>query len=145
MSAGLLAEPDIYFDALTEYRKGNHIDIIRLMAYASSFHAISNGRRLADDLRVAKSGWNDALKVRSDALSRRLLDVIIRQPAIDVALVQRELSLAQSTAETAIRQLVDVGILEPANANKRNRAWLARDVITALDDFAARAKRQRPL
>ena len=137
VSAGLLSDPDSYFDALTEYRNGDPVPIIGLMAHAS-FAAIGNGRHLAADLRKVNNGWHERLKVRSDSAAWKVADLILRQPAIDSSLVQRELSIVQSVADRAIGQLESAGILEPVSANRRNRRWVATEVIDALDAFAKR-------
>ncbi|HVB51784.1 MAG TPA: Fic family protein [Acidimicrobiales bacterium] len=141
VSAGLLADTDSYFDALTQYRMGDPVPIIGLMAEAS-FSAIENGRHLAGDLRNVNDDWHQKLKARSDAAVWRVADLVLRQPAIDSALVQRELSLSQPTTDRAIAQLVDAGIVTRASSNRRYQRWVATDVIDALDAFAQRAGRR---
>ena len=48
--------------------------------------------------------------------------------------------MSQPAADNAIRQLMDAGIVEKASGVQRNVVYIANDVITALDDFAARAR-----
>ena len=144
VSAGLLADTAAYFDALTAYREGHPEVIVALMA-ESSFRAVDNGRELASDLGAARQEWNDRITVRRGASAHRLADLLVRQPVVDSPLVQRELGVAATNANTAISHLEDKGILTKVSGNHRNRKWAAPEVLAALDDFATRAgRRARP-
>jgi Fic family protein len=142
VSAGLLSDTKAYFESLTEYRQGNPVAIIELMARAS-FAAIENGRDLADDLRELDEDWRSRLKVRSDSSAWKVANLVLRHPAIDSSLVQGELSIAQRVADRSISQLVDAGILTEVSGYRRNRRWVATEVVAALDSFAKRAGRRR--
>ena len=64
---------------------------------------------------------------------------------VDSPLVQRELGVAATNANTAIDHLEEKGILTKVSGNHRNRKWAAPEVLRALDDFAERAgRRSRP-
>jgi ribosomal protein S25 len=56
--------------------------------------------------------------------------------------VQERTGVSQPAAARAIAQLVEAGVLTPSNANRRNRVWIAPEVIRSLDDFSARAGRR---
>ena len=142
VSAGLLSDTDAYFDSLNDYRSGNPITIIELMARAS-FAAIDNGRNLAADLQGYEENWRGRLKARSDSSAWKVANLVLRHPAIDSSLVQSELSIAQRAADRSIGQLVDAGILTEVSGYKRNRRWVAVEVINALDAFAKRAGKRR--
>jgi len=145
VSASLLTDTDAYFDSLTAYRKGEPTTIVELIADAS-FRAVNNGRELATDLAATRHGWNDRINVRQGAAAHRLADLLVRQPIVDSPLVQRELDVAASNANTAIGHLEENGILTKVSGNHRNRKWAATEVLDALDDFAERAgRRSRPL
>lgn len=140
VSAGLLNDTDAYFDALTAYRHGDPSPIVEQFARAS-FSAVDNGRVLANDLNTAYQDWTARLTARSDAAVWRALPVLVSQPAITSALIQDRTKVSQPAADNAIRQLMDTGIIEKASGLQRNIVYIAKDVITALDDFAARARR----
>jgi Fic family protein len=141
VSAGLLTDTDAYFASLTAYREGNPTTIVELIAEAS-FRAVDNGRTLASDLSSIRERWNDQITVRRDAAAHRLADLLIRHPVVDSPLVQRELSVAATNANTAIDHLEEKGILNKVSGNYRNRKWAAPEVLTALDEFAERAGRR---
>lgn len=141
VSAGLLNDTDAYFDALTAYRQGDPSPIVERFARAS-FAAVENGRLLAAALNDAHQGWMARLDVRRDAAVWRVLPLLISQPAITSALVQDHTKASQPAADNAIRQLLDAGIIAKARGVQRNIVYIAKDVIVALDAFAARARRR---
>ena len=144
VSAGLLTDTDAYFDSLTAYRAGEPTTIVELIADAS-FRAVENGRTLASDLAAIREGWNERITVRRGAAAHRLADLLVRQPVVDSPIVQRELAVAATNANTAIEHLEEKGILAKVSGNYRNRKWAATDVLDALDEFAVRAgRRSRP-
>lgn len=142
VSAGLLADVDAYFDALTAFRDGDPTPIIVQLSEASLI-AIANGRQLVGDLRAIKSRWHDNISARRDAVVWRLADLLLRQPVIDATIVQDQLEATSANAHRAIRQLQAVGIITEFSGRKRRRLWQAREVLSALDGFAARATQRR--
>lgn len=138
VSAGLLADTEAYFAALTRYREGDASEIVRLMAEAS-LAAVSNGRELVADLRETDSRWRSVIRARRDSAVWQLTDLLLRQPVIDAQVVQRELAVTSANAHRAIRQLTAAGIITEFTGRRRNRLWQASEVLTALDDFAERA------
>jgi Fic family protein len=141
VSAGLLTDTGAYFAALTRYRQGDAAEIVRLMSEAS-FAAIANGRRLVADLKDIRDRWTEAIGARRDAAAWRLADLLLRQPVVHAALVQRELGATSANAHRALRQLADAGVITEFSGKQRARLWQSSEVLTALDDFAAGAGRR---
>ncbi len=141
VSAGLLTDTNGYFDALTAYRQGDPAPIVEKLANAS-LAAAANGRQLVLDLREIRQGWEATIKARRGARAWQLADVLLRQPVIDAPTVARELDVTPQNALRAIAPLADVEILEEFTGFARNRMWQSREVLDALDAFAARAGRR---
>jgi len=141
VSAGLLVDTASYFDALTEYRLGNPAPIVSRFSTAA-FAAVANGRELIDDLSETFTAWRGSVQARSDAAAWRVLPLLLRQPAITVKTVQATVGVSQPAAQNAINELLRADIVQPASQNRRNRVWIAPDVIDALDRFAERAGRR---
>jgi Fic family protein len=141
VSAGLLTDTDAYFAALGSYRAGDPAPIITQFSRAS-FAAVGNGRRLVSDLNAVYAKWQQDLTSRRGSAARRLLPHLLSQPAVTVKYIQEHLAVSQPAAQRAVDQLVDAGILRQISTGKRDRAWIARDVIAALDDFATRTGRR---
>ncbi len=142
VSAGLLHDTGRYFDALSAYRSGDVAPIIRSIADAS-FAAVRNGRILVDDLETVQVEWRGRIRARQDSAAHRLVDILLRQPVIGAAAASAQLGISTVNAQVAIDRLVDADILTQITDGRRNRIWLAKDVVRVLDEFAARAKRRR--
>ncbi|MEU4196449.1 Fic family protein [Kribbella sp. NPDC026611] len=141
VSAGLLTDTEAYFAALGSYREGDPAPIIRQFSRAA-FAAVGNGRNLVDDLTGIYATWQHDVPSREGSSARRLLPHLLSQPAVTVKHVQEHLSVSQPAAQRAIDQLVEAAVLQQISTGKRDRAWIARDVITALDNFATRSGRR---
>ncbi|KAA1420713.1 Fic family protein [Mumia zhuanghuii] len=141
VSAGLLTDTSGYFRALTDYRAGNVEPIVRQFADAS-FRAVGNGRQLVEDLDRIYDAWLERLGSRRGSAARRLLPSLLNQPAVDVAYVENTVGVALSAAQRAVEQLEDAGILSRSGDGRRNRVWIAPEVIDALDRFAERVGRR---
>jgi Fic family protein len=142
VSAGLLTDTGAYFVSLTTYREGDPSVIVERLADAS-FEATTNGRQLVHDLRTIRQGWDEAVAARRDSGAWRVADLLLRQPVIDAAAVANELGIEARNAQRAIAPLSEAGVLTEFTGFKRNRMWQSHEVLTALDDFAARAGRRR--
>ena len=141
VSAGLLTNLDSYFDALTEYRRGRPEPIVRLMAEAS-FSSIANGRALVSDLRSTRDGWRERIQARSDAAAWKVADILMAQPVIDSPTVQERLGIPVMSANRAIERLVKDRVLKEVTGRHRDRVYEAKEVLLALDGFAARGSRR---
>jgi Fic family protein len=141
VSAGLLADTQAYFEALNAYRDGDPARIVASMA-AASFAAVANGRQLVDDLHRIRASWNNKIQARRDSAAWRLADLLLRQPVIDATAVAHELGLPSANATRPIAPLVRAGVITEFTGFKRNRMWQSGEVLSALDDFAARARRR---
>ncbi|WGX99218.1 Fic family protein [Nocardioides sp. L-11A] len=141
VSAGLLTDTAAYFDALTAYRDGDVEPIVQQFVSAS-FRAVGNGRQLVAELEQVYDGWTDRLASRRGSAARRLLPHLLNQPAVTVAHAQAATGVALSAAQRAVEQLAAAGIVDPVGTGRRNRVWLAQEVIDALDAFAERVGRR---
>lgn len=143
VSAGLLGDTGRYFDALTAYRKGDIRPIVERFAEAS-FDSVVNGRRLVTELRALRDTWSQSIRSRRQAIVWRALDVMLRHPVLDNAVVRRELDVSAMGAEAAIAALVEIGALHEITGGRRNRRYAAVSVLAALDAFTERAGRRGP-
>lgn len=142
ISAGLLQGKDAYFDALTSYRAGDPYPIIERFIEAT-FAALASSTELIGDLRSVTEDWGRRITVRSDAAAWRVADLLREQPIVTSALVQQRLEVSAPTADAAIAHLVEVDILRQLGQQRRNRRWIAYEVVDALDSFAERSRRPR--
>ncbi|GAB2688987.1 Fic family protein [Thalassiella azotivora] len=142
VSAGLLADVDRYFDALTAYRDGDVVPVVERFAEAS-YAAVTNGRALVEDLRSTRASWDDRVRVRRGALAWDVADLLLRLPVVNARLLADELGVLPQNVYRTLAPLEDAGVLT-ASGGSRNRTWRAQEVLDAVDAFAARARRGRP-
>ncbi len=140
-SAGLLQDPDRYFQALTAYREGDVDDIVVQVARAA-MAATANGRSLADTVTRTRARWRETIKARSDATAWRLADALFAQPVVNADYVARSLDVTDRGARNAIDALETAGILTAATSARRQRVWQAPEVLDAMDAFARRSGRR---
>jgi len=144
ISAGLLVDVDAYFDSLGDYRLGNIEPIIEQMTDAT-FTALGNATEMLSDLDAIAGEWRDRITARSDSTVWRLTELLMRQPGVNSKAVEEALGVSRPAALNAIGKLADAGVLAKARGQERNRAWIAVDVVAALDRFAeAGGRRARP-
>lgn len=141
LSAGLLADTGAYFAALTAYRDGDAARIVESFSRASVL-AIANGRQLVADLRGIRESWNDVITARSDSAVWKVVDLLIRRPAVNAALLAQELGIESTNAHRYLNPLTEAGILVETTRGPRNRVWRSPEVLAALDAFAERAGRR---
>ena len=142
VSAGLLTAPDAYVAALGAYREGE-VDAIVLAVADAALVGIANGRVLVQDLRTARTRWDDAVRARRDAMVWRVADLLVRTPVVTAAVVAGETGATSANVHRALRTLVEAGMLTELGGRRRGRFWQAREVLDALDAFAERAGRPR--
>lgn len=141
VSAGLLADTDSYFAALTAYRDGDAAPIIERFSRASVL-AIANGRQLVAEIRGIRQRWNDVITARSDSAVWKVADLLTRRPVVNAALLAQELGIESTNAHRYLNPLAETGILVETTSGPRNQVWRSPEVLAALDAFADRAGRR---
>jgi Fic family protein len=141
VSAGLLTSTSAYFEALARYRDG-YIEPISEQFIVASFRAVANGQELVRELDSVYQAWTEKLTSRRGSAARRVLPYLLNQPAVNVKFILDATAVTETAAQRAVEQLEACGILTKASVNRRNRVWLAAEVIDALDQFAERIDRR---
>ncbi len=144
VSAGLLVDVDAYFGALGVYRSGHPEAIVARLADAT-FAAVANGRMLVEELREIRLSWDDRIKARRGANVWRIADLLLAHPVVDAAVIASSLGIATSNVYAPLEPLLAAGVLTHTNDRRRGQIWRSKEVLVALDAFAARAgKRGAP-
>lgn len=144
ISAGLLTRTADYMHAISEFQAGDARPIIERFAEASRFAAHSGGQlvdSLADQLadarkRLAETG------LRRQAAAWQVLPHLIAHPVINSRYLQDQLQLTAPTAQRALVQLVEAGVLAERTGLKRDRIWQQGGILKILDAYAASLTRR---
>jgi Fic family protein len=142
VSSGLLTNTRLYFDALGAYREGDILPIVERFA-ESALQAVENGLLLAADIKAAQREFRARVGSAQESVLK-VLALLPREPAITAEMAAEYTGVSSATAYRAVQRLQDAGILSPAGKVRGVSTWIAGDIITALDDFAARALRRQP-
>jgi Fic family protein len=87
--------------------------------------------RQVDELLTLRERWHARFhSARSSALLLKLVDSLFHEPAITIARVASVLDVTPATATANVSKLVEAGILVEATGRKRDRIFLARDILT---------------
>ena len=142
VSAGLLTDLQGYTDSLTAFRAGDARPVIEQFAAAARY-AASTGTRLVDALAAQLDADRERLSgVRRHALAWKVLPLLVSRPIVNAAYLQQQLGTSAMTAQRALAQLTETGVLKEATARSRNRVWQHSGILAVLDDYAAQVKRQ---
>lgn len=124
-----------YYDALLEVQmRLNWEPWLRLFlecVIASARHTV----QLFGVLEQIQQRWHTVLvdqRKRKHATIWRAITLLLGQPIITVTELARRLDTTFPAANTAVEELVQLGILRPANEQRRNRVYAAHEVLNAL-------------
>ena len=124
-----------YYDALLAVQtKLNWTPWVQLFlecVIASCRHTV----QLLSVLQALQAQWKITLtdqRKRKDAAVWRVVDLLLGQPVITVNELVRRLSVSFPAANQAVNDLVALGILRPANTQRRDRVFHAHEVMNAL-------------
>jgi Fic family protein len=141
VSAGLLIDTDGYFDALTSFRAGDAAPIIERFTAAGRF-AASTGARLVDDLAQQIEDSRSRLRgLRPQASAWTVLPCIVAHPVLNARLLVDQLGMNDVTAQRALAQLTEAGVLEERTGLRRNRVWQHPGILGVLDAYAQQLRR----
>jgi Fic family protein len=141
VSAGLLIQTEEYFDALGAFRDGDARPIVERFTAASRF-AASSGSTLVDDLAGQLDASRESLAgLRRQASAWKVLPCLVAQPVVNARFVADHLGMNDMTAQRALGQLTEAGVLEERTGLRRNRVWQHAGILRVLDAYAQRLRR----
>lgn len=134
LASGLLARRDEYFAALTKYRVGDPGPLIDLFVHSVNVAAVESRTSIA---RIASLPveWGDEVRPRTGSATATLLALFYDHPVLTADEVERLAGTATTSTYAAIGRLVDVGVIREITGRKRDRVWVAIDLLAELDDL----------
>ncbi|PYY48796.1 Fic family protein [Curtobacterium sp. MCBD17_023] len=142
VAAALAADRTGYFAELERYRDGAVDGIVGLTARAIGvvcdeveFAALRLDEVEHDRSAVRPTGHGPRVTHHSD-----LLRVLLADPVLTEAAVSAALPADLPWTDAVIDELVEAGVLRPVTERRRDRAWVAADVLAELDALAERIR-----
>lgn len=135
--AGFLkANQEIYYQTLGAVQlKGEWTEWVRFLATGVEI-ACGESIQTANGLSALRGRWQEriaSLRLRTDAAANRLPDLLIGTPVVTANQVRQALGIAFPAANRALAQLQELGIVESLTGQKRNRVFIAREVVQLLN------------
>lgn len=122
-----------YYDHLLGVsQRGQWTSWVEFFARGVAFEASDAINRIErlEDLR--RRYLDQVQKARASALVPKLLDHLFAHPAITTGYAAKLLGIRANSAQKCIDKLIGAGVLEELTGNKRNRIYVASDVLKAM-------------
>ncbi len=91
--------------------------------------SVREAEQSVEALRQLKTVWLKRRKFRKKSAAERAVDLLTGFPVVTARRLSRELNITYAAANTGISQLAGAGILKEHTGHRRNRLFVARDVL----------------
>jgi Fic family protein len=143
---GLLTFPLLYLSAYFEERREEYYDRLLAVSRSGAFGEwidfflrgviaqAADATRRSAAIRDLRDEYHRTIETaRSSALLPRLVDLLFETPAITVPRVAERLGITWPGANGLVKRLIHLGIVEEATSRKRNRVYIARGILDAIE------------
>lgn len=137
LASGLLAMRDGYFAALGEYRSGHPTPLIDLFARSARAAAICSRESIAH-IKALPGEWNAELRPRGGSAVAALIPAFYDHPVMAAAEIEQRSGSSEQQTYRAISRLSEAGFIHEITGRKRDRVWIASELLAELDDLDRR-------
>lgn len=135
ISSVLAASVDDYISSLKNCRDGDLNGYIEFFSRAMS-DSVGHMNFLASAIFNLQAKWLEQVGVtRKESLQRKAIALLPSSPVVDAKLMSSMLGADVSQTIRTLNTLADYGILEQVTSGKRNRAWMASEIIRILEEY----------
>ncbi|MFB7252483.1 Fic family protein [Microbacterium sp. NPDC056234] len=137
LASGLLAKRDEYFAALGDYRQGNPAPLIDLFARSARAAAVCSRESIAR-IKALPDEWAAELRPRAGSAVAALIPAFYDHPVMAAAEIEQRSGASEQQTYRAIAQLAEAGFIQEITGRKRDRVWVAAELLAELDDLDRR-------
>lgn len=137
LASGLLAERNAYFAALGEYRQGQPSPLIDLFA-RSAHAAAARSRESIARLKKMPEEWAAELRPRAGSAVAALIPAFYDHPVMAAAEIEQRSGASEQQTYKAIGRLEEAGFIQEITGRRRDRVWVAAELLAELDDLDRR-------
>lgn len=137
LASGILGRRDDYFASLTKYRAGNPTDIIGLISKSARVAAVE-ARGSIERIRRFPEEWLPEVGARRGSAASNLIPAFFDNPVMATADLERLSGSGVAQTYKAVDRLAEAGIIREVTGRKRDRVWVASDLMGELDDLDRR-------
>ena len=144
IARGRLSEPLLYISSYLEPHRAEYYEALRRVNAAGGWtgwlrlfltaveRSAADARRQARRLLELREGYRELMRGKPKALM--LLDELFASPYITVPRAAAALAVSYPTARTAVRTLVEAGLVEQLGGGAWRRVYVARPILAVLED-----------
>jgi len=145
-SEGLLPQPLLYLSAFFEKHRNDYYDLLLGVTQRGDWipwvrfflEAVAAQARDAigrtDELLALWEGYRGRLQgARASALLLSLVDQLFAFPAVNTRMASELLGVTPRSAQLNINKLIEAGILREATGRKRNRIYVAQEIVDIIE------------
>lgn len=140
LAAGILARREEYFTALGTYRTGDPDPLTELLI-RSAHAAASESRTTIARIKAVPEHWVAELQPRRGSAVGTLLPAFFDHPVMSADEIERHSGAKTVQTYAAIDRLVEAGVIREITGRKRDRVWMAAELLAELDDLGRRIQR----
>jgi Fic family protein len=141
---GVLDKPLLYISAYFERNRAEYYNRLLLVSTNGMWHewilfflrGITEQARDAFErsrqLLALHQRYRDRVKTKGSASQVKLVDFLFERPVVTVVYIQKHFNVTYPTAKNNIAHLVKDGILKPITDAKRNRPYVANEVLQVI-------------
>lgn len=137
IASGLLAKRDDYFAALGTYRVGDPAPLIGLFVRSAWAAAVCSRESIAR-IKALPDEWKAELGPRAGSAAASLIPAFYDHPVMAAAEIERRSGSSEQQTYRAITRLVEAGFIREITGRKRDRVWVASELLAELDDLDRR-------
>ncbi len=141
LASGLLAMRDDYFVALGDYRQGRPAPLIELFARSASAAAACSRESIAR-IKALPGEWNAELRPRAGSAVAALIPAFYDHPVMAADEIEQRSGSSEQQTYRAIARLTEAGFIQEITGRKRDRVWVASELLAELDDLDRRIQAQ---
>lgn len=143
IASAMLANTNRYFGMVNDYRNGAAEEFVAYLAEAT-ITAVEAAQETAVILGELPSQWRSQAKPRGSSTDEKLIGLLLANPVVTVADVQRLTGSSDRAASAACERLTAAGVLTPLTQSARDRAWMAAAVLDEIDEMNRRVGHRQP-
>lgn len=137
LAAGILARRDEYFAALGTYRGGDPGALTDLFIRSAHVAALESRTSIAR-IKAVPEQWLADVDPRRGSAIATLLPAFFDHPVMNADEVERHSGAKTVQTYAAIDRLAEAGVIREITGRKRDRVWMAEELLAELDDLDRR-------
>ncbi|GGF10767.1 Fic family protein [Subtercola lobariae] len=141
IASAMLADTTRYFSLVNDYREGAADEFVAYLARSASL-ASTEAVKSAAALAALPAQWKALAEPRSGSADEHIIESLLAVPVLTSARASTLSSASTSTTFLALDRLTRSSVLRELTGKRRDRVWVAQEVMDELDRLNERIGRR---